>query len=235
MNPSLTTQRSADQIHADVPPTSSFSSQLSQVRDKEPVSIPWQQRLILFLKGIPMFSGLLVMATAYWLFFLWDRKNLERRTRHYRLKLSNTWLTYFRPVKVAQWEEWRQSECAHCGACCEILWRCPFLKTEADGNSHCTIHIKRPLPCRTFPIDPHSVELISKNREVERTCSYRFAVMIDQWIEDDKQQKESTNMVGEKTAGSAISTVSSSSLVDRNSSSTPSSVVSSLHDSSRPV
>lgn len=200
MNSSFTSQRSG----CSQPDTmrSQFAHQLSQAKNKAPVSIAWSQRLVLFFKGIPMVLGLFLMATGYWLLFVWDIKNLERRTRHYRLKMFNTWTTYFRPGTVAQWEEWRQSECAHCGACCEILWRCPFLKTDEQGNSHCSVHSKRPLPCRTFPIDPHSVELISKFRDVERSCSYRFAVIIDQWIEEDKKQKSNEDETTQPTSAS---------------------------------
>ncbi len=168
----------------------SFRSKLEDARQKTVEPLPISERAFLLFKGLWLFPTLFIAATAYWSFFLWDFKNYEKRTSHYKLKLHNTWMTYFRPTSVAQWADWRQKECDHCGACCEILWRCPFLSTDQDGTSHCTVHAKRPLPCRTFPIDPESVELISKKRTLERSCSYRFAVLIDNLIEEQKTEEE---------------------------------------------
>ncbi|TNE48843.1 MAG: YkgJ family cysteine cluster protein [Deltaproteobacteria bacterium] len=191
---SIVESRSTATQGPDVSFPTSFEAQLHQAKNKTAEAPPPKERFQLFMKGIPMMFALVIGATAYWMFYLWDFKNLERRTRHYKLKLFNTWMTYFRPVSVNQWEEWRQHECEHCGACCEILWRCPFLKTNEDGNSHCSVHSKRPLPCRTFPIDPRSVELISKHRKAEAACSYRFAVLFDQMIEDDKKEKAQASL-----------------------------------------
>lgn len=179
----------------------SWSKQLNHVRQEAAPVIEARERASLFLKGLFMFPTLVVAASLYWVAMLWDVKNFERRNSHFRLKLHNTWMTYFRPATVARWSGWRQSECAHCGACCEILWRCPFLSTDKDGNSQCTVHIKRPLPCRTFPIDPQSVELISKKRTAERSCSYRFAVLLDRMIEEQKGEVVGNSNVADVSLG----------------------------------
>src|SRR5678815_6056498 len=61
----------------------------------------------------------------------------------------------------------RQGECNRCGACCKILFRCPFLGTDAEGQYTCQIYEKRFAQCRLFPL--HVADL----REVEQ-CSYTF-------------------------------------------------------------
>lgn len=61
----------------------------------------------------------------------------------------------------------RQGDCNRCGACCKILFRCPFLGTDADGQYTCRIYDKRFAQCRLFPLHPADL------REVEE-CSYTF-------------------------------------------------------------
>ena len=61
----------------------------------------------------------------------------------------------------------RQGECNRCGACCKILFRCPFLGTDAEGQYTCKIYEKRFAQCRLFPL--HAADL----REVEE-CSFTF-------------------------------------------------------------
>ncbi|HSB61031.1 MAG TPA: hypothetical protein VLI67_04890 [Vicinamibacteria bacterium] len=61
----------------------------------------------------------------------------------------------------------RRGECNRCGACCKILFRCPFLATDEDGSYTCRIYEKRFAQCRLYPL--HAEDL----REVEE-CSYTF-------------------------------------------------------------
>ena len=61
----------------------------------------------------------------------------------------------------------RKGECNRCGACCKILFQCPFLGTDAEGQYTCQIYDKRFAQCRLFPL--HAADL----REVEQ-CSYTF-------------------------------------------------------------
>ena len=62
----------------------------------------------------------------------------------------------------------RRGECNRCGAGCEILFKCPFLRRHADGTTSCGIYSDRPNQCRLFPIDWRDLE------EVRGRCSYHF-------------------------------------------------------------
>src|SRR5687768_9327420 len=62
----------------------------------------------------------------------------------------------------------RRGECNRCGACCELVFKCPFLKKNGDGTSLCGIYENRPNSCRLFPIEPRDIQ------EVRGTCSYYF-------------------------------------------------------------
>ena len=62
----------------------------------------------------------------------------------------------------------RRGECNRCGACCKILFRCPFLGTDADGQYTCRIYEKRFAQCRLYPL--HAADLL----ELEGQCSYTF-------------------------------------------------------------
>ncbi|MGH9899276.1 MAG: YkgJ family cysteine cluster protein [Pyrinomonadaceae bacterium] len=62
----------------------------------------------------------------------------------------------------------RRGECNRCGACCEILFRCPFLKKHEDGSSACGIYQFRPNSCRLFPINRKDID------DVKGNCSYYF-------------------------------------------------------------
>jgi hypothetical protein len=66
----------------------------------------------------------------------------------------------------------RKGECNRCGACCKILFRCPFLATDADGQYVCRIYARRFLQCRLYPIQTEDL------REVNE-CSYTFAAEPD--------------------------------------------------------
>lgn len=147
-----------------------------------------------YFKGLVSLWFVVFVGALYWLVMLWDIKGIGRRSRHYRIKVNNTWRSFFDRAYVTRHEAWRQGECAHCGACCEILWRCPFLRTDKETkNSYCSVHKSRPLPCRTFPIDPKTVELISVDRPADNGCSYRFQQIIDQKrleLEAKKRQTE---------------------------------------------
>ena len=61
----------------------------------------------------------------------------------------------------------RRGECDRCGACCKILFACPFLATDAEGQMSCRIYEQRFAQCRLYPI--HARDML----EVEE-CSYEF-------------------------------------------------------------
>jgi hypothetical protein len=60
----------------------------------------------------------------------------------------------------------RQGECNRCGACCKILFTCPFL-VEDRGVFTCSVYDHRPPSCRLFPMVPADL------REVDR-CAFSF-------------------------------------------------------------
>jgi hypothetical protein len=79
----------------------------------------------------------------------------------------------FRKDNVLESLGLRRGECNRCGACCEILFRCPFLKKHNDGTSTCGIYEDRPNQCRLFPIEPCDLS------DVRVSCSYFFEVIGD--------------------------------------------------------
>jgi len=61
----------------------------------------------------------------------------------------------------------RSGDCNRCGACCKIVFRCPFLGTDPEGNYTCRIYEQRFSQCRLYPLHPADL------REVPE-CSYSF-------------------------------------------------------------
>ncbi len=79
-------------------------------------------------------------------------------------KLKDKWILFvgkirrffnghFRKKRVKKFLDNRQNECSRCGACCKLMFNCPFLVDLEDGSTSCSIHEKRPVNCRIFPID----------------------------------------------------------------------------------
>ena len=62
----------------------------------------------------------------------------------------------------------RRGECNRCGACCEILFKCPFLQKHGDETTTCGIYEDRPNQCRLFPIETRDLA------EVRGSCSFYF-------------------------------------------------------------
>ena len=62
----------------------------------------------------------------------------------------------------------RRGECNRCGACCELVFKCPFLKKQLDGTTICGIYENRPNQCRLFPTEQRDIQ------ELRGTCSYYF-------------------------------------------------------------
>jgi hypothetical protein len=74
----------------------------------------------------------------------------------------------FRPQQVEALLTRRQGECDRCGDCCKILFRCPFLTHDANGDSLCRIYQYRFEQCRHYPIQPRDLAEVTR-------CSYTFA------------------------------------------------------------
>lgn len=79
-------------------------------------------------------------------------------------KLRRFYLSKFRRGYVTQARSHRRGECRRCGACCAIMFRCPYLK---DGN-HCSIYEKRHEQCGHFPIDVRDL------RFLDHVCGHYF-------------------------------------------------------------
>jgi hypothetical protein len=61
----------------------------------------------------------------------------------------------------------RRGDCNRCGACCKILFACPFLIEGKDGTFTCGVYDHRPASCRLFPMVPADL------REVDG-CGFSF-------------------------------------------------------------
>lgn len=90
------------------------------------------------------------------------------RARQAQGKLRRFVNINFRKEDVVAALALRRGECNRCGACCEILFKCPFLKKHSDGTTACGIYEDRPGQCRLYPIEKRDLE------EVRGTCSYYF-------------------------------------------------------------
>jgi Fe-S-cluster containining protein len=68
----------------------------------------------------------------------------------------------------------REGECTRCGACCKILFKCPFLIEEPSAEAGAAVNYKCGIygdhfnQCRIYPLVPQDLE------EVEEPCGYTF-------------------------------------------------------------
>ena len=90
------------------------------------------------------------------------------RARQAQGKLRRFVSANFRKQEVIASLALRRGECNRCGACCEILFKCPFLKKHDDGITTCGIYEDRPNQCRLFPIEKRDLQ------EVRGSCSFYF-------------------------------------------------------------
>ncbi len=90
------------------------------------------------------------------------------RARQAQGKLRRFVSINFRKQEVVESLELRRGECNRCGACCEILFKCPFLKKHDDDTTTCGIYEDRPNQCRLFPIERRDLD------EVRGSCSFYF-------------------------------------------------------------
>ena len=90
------------------------------------------------------------------------------RARQAQGKVRRFVIANFRKKEVIEALSLRRGDCNRCGACCELLFKCPFLKKQDDGTSLCGIYEDRPNQCRMFPINKRDIE------EVRGTCSFYF-------------------------------------------------------------
>lgn len=61
----------------------------------------------------------------------------------------------------------RQGDCHRCGACCELLYKCPFLGHDAKNLPYCRVYGDlRPGSCKNYPFD-------RVDSEIEQ-CGFKF-------------------------------------------------------------
>ena len=90
------------------------------------------------------------------------------RARQAHGKLRRFVKTNFKKEEIIAGLALRRGECNRCGACCEMVFKCPFLKKQTDGSTICGIYENRPNSCRLFPTEQRDIQ------EVRGSCSYYF-------------------------------------------------------------
>jgi Fe-S-cluster containining protein len=95
-------------------------------------------------------------------------EDAKLRARQAQGKLRRFVRIRFKREEVIEALSLRRGDCNRCGACCEMLFKCPFLKKHDDGTTTCGIYEDRPSQCRLFPIDRRDLD------EVRGTCSFYF-------------------------------------------------------------
>jgi len=97
----------------------------------------------------------------------WD---LRRRFWALKLKIHDAWGTYFFTQETERTLAMRRGDCNRCGACCQFLYRCPYLREDSDGYK-CGVYLTRSEQCATFPHNKKSLDLLAK---MGAECSYVF-------------------------------------------------------------
>ena len=61
----------------------------------------------------------------------------------------------------------REGDCHRCGACCKLVYSCPFLGEDADNLPYCRIYGDlRPTNCHNYPFDKVDSEI--------SVCGFKF-------------------------------------------------------------
>ncbi|MFQ5456804.1 MAG: hypothetical protein ACE5EA_11510 [Nitrospirota bacterium] len=99
-------------------------------------------------------------------------RRLSKSNPSYLSKLNNKMRRFFiceiDKEYIKEQKKLRMGDCLLCGKCCQLVFRCPFLK-DSDGYPICHIyHKKRPKPCSAFPIDERDLA------DVNYRCGYFF-------------------------------------------------------------
>jgi len=87
-------------------------------------------------------------------------------------KLRRLYYVFLRPGYVARNIELRRGECLRCGACCKLLFTCPYLAIK-NGIPECKIHNRKFKACKFFPMD----EADLRDRDIvspEKKCGFYF-------------------------------------------------------------
>ena|SRR5438552_4046969 len=82
-------------------------------------------------------------------------------------KLRRLYMVHAQRSDVEEQVRSRKGDCNRCGACCKIVYRCPFLE-ENEVGYRCSIYESRATQCRYFPISQRDLT------ELAGSCSYYF-------------------------------------------------------------
>ena len=99
-----------------------------------------------------------------------ERKSMAERVASFvrspvRGKVRRIYLAYLRPGYVRKQQKMKRGECRQCGACCRLIFRCPFLL----GDSRCAIYDAcRTDVCTMFPMDARDLG------DLPVQCGYYF-------------------------------------------------------------
>ena len=83
-------------------------------------------------------------------------------------KLRRTYFSYFHKDYVrSSIAAEREGNCHRCGACCKLIYQCPFLGHDPQNLPFCRIYGElRPGACKTYPFD-------KVDSEIEQ-CGFKF-------------------------------------------------------------
>jgi hypothetical protein len=83
-------------------------------------------------------------------------------------KARRAWLGNFRPEYIQKAiQDTRTGDCHRCGACCELIYKCPFLGRDGQNLPYCRVYGDlRPANCRNYPFD-------AVDSEIDK-CGYKF-------------------------------------------------------------
>jgi len=87
-------------------------------------------------------------------------------------KLRRFVINRLRPKYVVEALGKRSGECVRCGACCRLLFKCPFLKFDKAGLAECAIYRRRPINCRIFPLDARDIRERDMVAGAASICGY---------------------------------------------------------------
>lgn len=92
------------------------------------------------------------------------RKNIFSQAMR---KARRLYFSIFHKEYVQESIKTRQGDCNRCGACCALVYRCPFLGKDSQDLPICRVYgTLQPQQCKNYPFD-------SIDNEVE-DCTFKF-------------------------------------------------------------
>lgn len=107
-------------------------------------------------------------ATTPW-FFGFTEEELSKKTlfAQFLRKSRRFYFGLFHRDYIQASIEARKGDCHRCGACCELLYKCPFLGHDSKNLPYCRIYGDlRPGSCKNYPFD-------RADSEIEQ-CGFKF-------------------------------------------------------------